>query len=139
MDGDVMKMRRHSWIYYGGLITQALFYIGQGINHFWHSEMVVALMPTHYAHPYALVLISGVTEILGGAGLLPARTRRMAAWGLIVMLVIYFDVHIFMLMHAQRFPAIPVWVLYGRIPLQFLLIAWAWAYTRGSESAEVLT
>lgn len=92
---------------------------------------MVGLMPTHYAHPYSLVLISGAAEIFGGIGLLVERTRRMAAWGLIVMLVIYFDVHIFMVMHAERFPAIPVWVLYARVPFQFVFIAWAWAYTRG--------
>jgi len=59
-------------------------------------------------------------------------TRRMAAWGLIVMLVIYFDMHISMLMHAERFPSIPLSVLYARIPFQFMFIAWAWAYTRSA-------
>jgi uncharacterized membrane protein len=48
------------------------------------------------------------------------------------MLVIYFDVHLFMLIHAERFPSIPVWLLYARIPFQFLFIACAWAYTRGT-------
>jgi uncharacterized membrane protein len=130
-----MSTRKHSWIYYAGLIVQAVFYIGQGINHFWHPAKMVELMPTHYTHPYALVVISGLAEILGGIGLLAERTRRMAAWGLIVMLVIYFDVHISMVMHAERFPAIPVWVLYARVPFQFVFIAWAWAYTRGDSGA----
>ena len=73
----------------------------------------------------------GADEILCGVGLLVERTRRMAAWGLILLLAIYFDVHIFMLMYAERFPSIPVWMLYLRIPLQFVFIAWAWVYTRG--------
>ena len=127
-----MSSRKQSWIYHVGLLVQAVLYIGQGINHFWHSATMVGLMPTHYAHPYPLVLISGAAEILGGIGLLAERTRRMAAWGLMAMLVIYFDVHISMLMHAERFPAIPLWLLYARIPLQFLFIAWAWAYARGA-------
>jgi uncharacterized membrane protein len=109
---------------------QGLFYVAQGINHFWHSGMVMRLMPTHYSHPYGLVIISGVAEILGGVGLLVERTRRVAAWGIILMLVVYFDVHIFMVMHAERFTGIPVWVLWLRIPLQFLLIWWAWVYAR---------
>ncbi len=133
-----MKSRRHPRIYYVGFIAQALFYLGQGINHFWHSGMEVRLMPTHYAHPYALVIVSGVAEILGGVGLLVQRTRRLAAWGLVVLLLIYFDVHIFMLMHAEQFPSIPMWVLYLRIPLQFVFIAWAWAYTH-RESDQSLT
>jgi uncharacterized membrane protein len=129
---ELMRTQKHSWIYYVGLLVQAVLYIGQGINHFWHSAMVVGLMPMHYAHPYALVLLSGSAEILGGIGLLVEGTRRMAAWGLILMLVIYFDVHISMLMHAGRFPSIPLWLLYARIPFQFVFIAWAWAYTRGA-------
>lgn len=129
-----MRSPKHSPIYYFGLIAQALFYIAQGINHFWHSGVEIRLMPTHYPHPYALVLISGVAEILGGVGLLLGRTRRIAARGLILLLLIYLDVHIFMLMHPDRFASIPVWVLYLRIPLQFVLIAWAWAYTRGTST-----
>jgi uncharacterized membrane protein len=63
-----LRTRKHSWIYYTGLIVQAIFYIGQGINNFWHSAMVVGLMPRYYAHPYALVLVFGVAEILAGIG-----------------------------------------------------------------------
>lgn len=81
-------------------------------------------MPTRYVHPHSLVLISGAAEILGGIGLLVQHTRRMAAWGLIAILVIYFDMHISVLMHAERFPSIPLWLLYARVPFQFLSIAW---------------
>jgi uncharacterized membrane protein len=123
-------VRAHSRTYSVGLWVQGLFYVGQGINHFWHAGMMVRMMPTHYSHPYGLVIISGVAEILGGVGLLVERTRRVAAWGIIFMLVVYFDVHIFMVMHPERFAGIPVWVLWARIPLQFLLIWWAWIYAR---------
>jgi uncharacterized membrane protein len=113
-----------------GLIVQALFYVMLGINHFWHWQTYVAIMPTHYFHPRLLVFISGAAEILGGLGLLLEKTRRIAAWGLIAMLLIYFDVHFFMVSHPSRFASIPVWLLYLRIPFQFALVAWAWAYTR---------
>jgi uncharacterized membrane protein len=121
-------MRRS--LYLVGLVVQAIFYVAAGINHFWHTAMYTAIMPPHYSHPVALVQISGVAEILGGVGLLPRQTRRFAAWGIIAMLVVYFDVHIFMAMHPERFAAVPAWVLYGRIPLQFVLIAWAAVYTK---------
>jgi uncharacterized membrane protein len=128
-----MNSTQHSRICRIGLIVQALFYIAQGMNHFWHSGIEVRLMPDHYTHPYALVLISGVAEILGGVGLLIQRTRRMASWGLILLLLIYFDVHIFMVLHAERFAFIPLWALYLRVPFQFVFIAWAWVYTRGGK------
>lgn len=112
-------------LYRVGLGLQAIFYVAAGVNHFWHTGMYAAIMPPHYSHPIALVRISGAAEILGGLGLLPRQTRWFAACGIIAMLVLYFDVHVFMAMHPGRFSSIPVWLLYGRIPLQFVLIAWA--------------
>jgi uncharacterized membrane protein len=119
-----------SLLYRIGLVTQAIFYVAAGVNHFWHTGMYVAIMPPHYSHPVTLVQISGVAEILGGVGLLLPQIRRFAAWGIIAMLVVYFDVHVFMAMHPERFATIPVWLLYGRIPLQFVLIAWAAVYAK---------
>ena len=108
-----------------GLVMQAVLYIGAGINHFWHDRFYLHIMPDHYAHPRLLVALSGVAEIAGGLGLLLPATRGYAAVGLALMLVGYFDVHIFMLSHAERFPEVPGWVLWGRLAFQFVLIAWA--------------
>lgn len=113
-----------------GLIAQALFYIASGTNHFWHQQFYLHIMPDHYSHPLALVELSGVAEILGGAGLLVPATRRFSAIGIAVMLVVLFDVHVFMLRHADRFPEAPAWLLWARLPLQFVLIAWALHYAR---------
>jgi uncharacterized membrane protein len=118
-----------------GLIAQSLFYVASGTNHFWHENFYLHIMPDHYSHPLALVKLSGVAEILGGLGLLVPATRRFSAVGIAAMLVIFFDVHIFMLRHAGRFPEVPEWVLWARIPLQFLLIAWALYYARRGGSA----
>ncbi len=116
--------------YRAGLVVQSLFYVAAGINHFWHTRMYASIMPPHYAHPVALVQWSGVAEILGGVGLLVPVSRRFSAWGILAMLAVYYDVHIFMVSHADRFAAVPVWVLYARLPLQLVLMAWAWIYTR---------
>lgn len=115
-------------LYRVGLVTQAIFYVVAGINHFWHTAMYVAIMPPHYAHPVGLVQISGAAEVLGGVGLLVPRTRLFSAWGIVAMLLVYFDVHIYMVTHAERFASVPAWVLYARLPLQVLLIAWAGVY-----------
>jgi uncharacterized membrane protein len=113
-----------------GLAVESLFYTAAGINHFWHSATYVAIMPPHYSNPLLLVQISGAAEIVGGIALLVPATRRLAAWGIIAMLLVYFDVHIYMAQHADRFAPLPLWLLYARLPLQFVLIAWAWIYTR---------
>lgn len=123
-----MAKRRN--FYSTGLVLQSLFYIAAGINHFWHSRMYTAIMPPHYEHPLGLVHISGAAEVLGGLGLLVPATRRFSAWGIVAMLLVYFDVHIYMARNAAHFAPIPAWALYARLPLQLVLIAWAWNYTR---------
>jgi uncharacterized membrane protein len=110
------------------LIAQASLYFLGGINHFWHPGFYVHIMPDHYAHPEALVGASGAAEILGGIGLLVPATRRVSAAGIILMLIVFLDVHQFMLTHYRRFPEVPLWLLWSRIPLQFALIAWASIY-----------
>jgi uncharacterized membrane protein len=91
-------------------------------------------MPDHYTHPGALVDLTGVAEIAGGVGLLVPATRRSAAVGIAAMLVVFLDVHQYMLRHPERFPEIPKWTLWARIPLQFALIAWALHYARRGET-----
>jgi uncharacterized membrane protein len=119
-----------------GLVVQSIFYVAAGINHLWHPRTYVAIMPPHYSDPLLLVQISGVAEILGGIGLMVPMARRFSAWGIIAMLVVYFDVHIYMATHPDRFASIPIWALYARLPLQFVLIAWAYAYTREQRSLQ---
>jgi len=121
------------------LWAQSLFYIASGINHFWHPGFYVHIMPDHYAHPALLVELSGVAEIAGGLGLLPAATRRYAAWGIAAMLVVFLDVHIFMLRKAGHFAEVPMWLLWARLPLQFLLIGWALHYSRAESRARIET
>lgn len=127
-------MARSRW-YIAGLLTQSLLYAAGGLNHFVHSGTYVAIMPTHYSDPLAWVHFTGAAEIAGAAGLLVPQTRRAAAWSIIAMLVGYYDVHFYMVMHAGRFATLPLWALYARLPLQLLLIYWAWLYARRNDPA----
>lgn len=110
------------------LVAQSIFYIVGGINHFWHEKFYIHIMPDHYAHPHALVQLSGLAEICGGLGLLLPATRRTSAFGITAMLLVFLDVHQYMLRHAERFPEAPKWMLWARLPLQLVLIAWALNY-----------
>lgn len=113
-----------------GLLIQSLLYVVSGANHFWHRQFYVHIMPEHYSHPEALVTLSGVAEILGGIGLLIPASRRLSALGLALMLVVFVDVHVFMIRNIERFPEVPRSLLWVRLPLQGLLIAWALYYAR---------
>jgi len=101
-----------------------LFFVAAGANHFITPGTYVSIMPAYLPAPLLLVQISGVAEILGGLGVLLPATRRFAAWGLIVLLVAVFPANVNMVVHGSQFGNIPAWVLWLRLPFQFLIIWW---------------
>ncbi len=111
-------------------------YIVAGINHFLHPATYAAIMPPYIPWPMLMIAISGAAEVLGGIGVLVPngfvfpRTRAAAAWGIVALLIAVAPVHINMCLHPDHFPAIPLLVIWVRLPLQLPLIAWAWFYTR---------
>ena len=119
----------------GRVVFAALFLAG-GIGHFVAPEVYLRIMPPALPWPRALVLLSGAAEVLLGALLIVPSTQVGAAWGLIALLVAVFPANVFMWQHADRF-GIPAGALLARLPLQGLLIAWAWAYTRRPRAASV--
>jgi uncharacterized membrane protein len=114
------------------LLLLGLFFVYAGVSHFTNPEQFVAIVPPWLPAPLALVYASGVFEILGGLGALPPRTRALAGWGLVALLVAVFPANVQMALDAERWMAqgIPPWALYVRLPLQLVLILWAWWATR---------
>ena len=103
----------------------AVLFVGAGLLHFLRPATYLAIMPPQLPQPLLLVYVSGLFELLGGLGLLWSRTRRLAGWGLLVLLVAVFPANVYMaLIHAQLH--IPAWVAWGRLPLQPLLLWWVW-------------
>lgn len=80
-----------------------------------------------------LVYVSGLFEILGGIGMLVSRTRKIAGWGLIALLIAVFPANISMALKASRFPHIPELLLWLRLPLQPVLIFWVWKCMNGKK------
>ena len=85
------------------------------------------MMPLSLHAPLALVYISGIFEILGGLGVLHRRTRRLAGWGLIALLIAIFPANVEMVVRSEDFADIAsLGVLYARLPFQFVFIAWVY-------------
>lgn len=105
-----------------------VLFIAAGALHFVKTPLYVKVMPPYLPFANTLVLISGAVSVILGTFLVIERTRRLAAWGVIFYLIAVFPVNIHMALHPEIFPAIPVWVYWARLPLQFLLIAWAACY-----------
>ena len=110
------------------LYLQAVVYIAAGLNHFINPRMYLAIMPPYVPAHGLMVALSGVAEVALGVGLLFPATRSLSAWGLIVLLVAVFPANVYMAT-SDQFGNIPAWLRWGRLPLQGLLIAWAYRYT----------
>lgn len=117
-----------------GRVILALVFVAAGALHFLIPQFYVAIVPPYLPAHLLLVYVSGFFEMLGGVGLLaPASlygipARSIAAWGLIVLLIAVMPANIYMVTDHAKFAAIPLWVLWLRLPLQLPLIWWAWLY-----------
>ena len=103
-----------------------------GTLHFVRPGPFVAIVPPQLPAPLALVYVSGVFEILGGLGLLVPRTRRAAEYGLIALYFAVFPANIYQAIAGIGFPGVtpPAWALWARLPLQLVLVVWAWWLAR---------
>ena len=118
----------------------ALLFVAAGVNHFVSPAPYIAIVPPFLRWPEALVYLSGIAEIAGGLGILWPRTRRLAGWGLIVLLVAVFPANIYAAFAGMEVGgrAVPAWMLWVRLPLQALLIAWVYraGLTRNAEASQ---
>lgn len=112
-----------------GQYLAALLFIFAGVSHFVRKRAFMKTMPHYIPDHKAMVLISGVAEIVLGVGLLFPFTRIYAAWGLILLLIAVFPANIYMAT-SGKFHRIPSVLLWLRLPLQFLLIWWMYQYTK---------
>ncbi len=108
----------------------ALLYVVAGINHFLNPAVYKRIMPPYLPYPVALIYLSGICEIGFGLLLLPSVTRPVAAWLLIALLVAVFPANVQMALNYWRAHHPYLWLAVLRLPLQLVLIAWAWWYTK---------
>ena len=110
------------------LYLMAALYVFAGLMHFIRPKIYLRVMPNYLPAPKFLVLLSGVFEILLGIGLCFRETKDLAIYGIIAMLLVFLLVHFYMLKGEKESAGFPKWLLVMRIPLQFLLMYWAYAY-----------
>jgi uncharacterized membrane protein len=109
--------------------------VAAGANHFIVPDTYVGMMPRALPAPLMLVYVSGIAEIAGGLGLIIARARKPAAYGLIALLIAVFPANLNMALNELPLgdTPVPTWALWARLPLQVVLIAWAWWVGRADE------
>jgi len=105
-------------------------FIFAGINHFINPDFYLRMIPPFLPAHLFLVYLSGIFEIVFGVLLLVPRFSRLAAFGLIALLIAVFPANIYMALNPQLFSEFSPTALYARLPLQLLLIGWAYWYTK---------
>lgn len=106
-------------------VLVGLGFIGIGVTHFAVPEPFMKMMPGFLPWHLGLVYISGIAEILGGIGLLIPKTRRMATWGLLLLLVAVFPANLNMAVNEIYLDGMPrePWILWVRLPFQLVFAA----------------
>jgi uncharacterized membrane protein len=111
------------------LYLMALFYVAAGVNHFRSPRFYLQIIPPWLPKPEWINWISGAAEILLGILLIIPAFTSLAAWGVIALLIAVFPANIYHLWAKGAGMKIPLWFLWLRLPLQGLLVWWAYWYT----------
>ncbi|WP_373071977.1 MauE/DoxX family redox-associated membrane protein [Zeaxanthinibacter enoshimensis] len=110
------------------LYLMSAMFILAGIMHFIYPKAYLRIMPRYLPRPLTLVYASGIAEIALGIGLCFPATINYSVYGILLMLTVFLLVHIHMLTGKKAAAGFPVWLLVLRLPVQFLLIYWAYSY-----------
>ena len=90
-------------------------------------------MPPYLPLHRELVYLSGFFEMALGVLLLVPRLLRLAAWGIVALLIAVFPANIYLYQHQDLLPASPL-VHLLRLPLQGAFLLWAYWHTTGSNT-----
>ena len=103
----------------------AVFFLTAGVLHFVAVEAFARIVPPWLPAPEAIVRLTGAMEIAFAAGLAVPRWRRVTGRVLALYLLAVLPANVYMAL--ERIPVagtvLPDWALWGRVALQFPLIA----------------
>jgi uncharacterized membrane protein len=108
-----------------------------GVLHLVRPEPYVRIVPRPLGNPEPYVFWSGIAELVAGALLLLPRSRSLGAKLTAALLILFFPANVKMALDG----AVPGgnWftgsdlMLWLRLPVQPLLVWWAWSFARERE------
>ncbi|MFZ2030766.1 MAG: hypothetical protein WAU68_10690 [Vitreimonas sp.] len=101
------------------------FFFG-GLGHFVWLNTYTSIVPAWMPYPREVAWLTGLTDIAGALGILWLRTRRIAAYALILYCLCVWPVHFDMLAHAGLYRSVGLPVLWVRLLFQPVLMAIIW-------------
>lgn len=112
------------------LYLMAAFYIYAGIMHFRNPKFFYRITPPLLQTFKAPInLIVGIAEILLAIAVLIPQFQSLAAWGIIALLVAVFPANWYMWQSGGAGMKFNKTFLLIRLPIQLVLIIWAYWYT----------
>ncbi|WP_238989308.1 DoxX family protein [Mucilaginibacter terrigena] len=110
-----------------------LGYLAAGANHFYNPQSYYRIIPSYLPFPVVLNALAGFFEILFALMLIRPKTRKVASWGIVLLLIAFLPVHITMLTDAPlkvgNLLVTPT-IAWARLLLQPVLILWAWWHAK---------
>ena len=117
-------------IKYLSLMVMGIFYISIGFSHFTSPIWYVQIVPPYLPYILELVYISGLFEILFGGMLLFKKTRFLAGWGLILLLIAVYPANIYLAQtNGAAMNTTPL-IAWGRLPVQFIFVGLAYWHSK---------
>jgi uncharacterized membrane protein len=112
------------------LYIQAALYALAGINHIVNPRFYLKIMPKWIPRPKQVNILVGIIEFALGMLLILPASQSLAAWGIIALLLAVFPANIYHFQKVQQ-KRNTLWTAITalRLPLQGLLIYWAYIYT----------
>ena len=108
----------------------SLFYVNVGIKHFTDPNWFLNIIPPFLSLiGLELVYISGLFEILFGIMLLIPKTRKLASYGLILLLIAVYPANLYLAFYEEPQKLIGIsafsasWI---RLPIQFIFLGFAY-------------
>ena len=111
------------------LYVMALIYLFAGINHFRKPQIYYKIIPPFITNKKFINELSGLLEIMLAIYLCVPIFSNLAAISIMILLLFLFPANIYMVIEEKASLGLPKWVLYLRLPLQIVLIYWAYQYT----------
>ena len=128
------KAKIFMYFKYVSILVMSIFYINVGIRHFTDPNWFLYIIPPFLSLiGLELVYISGVFEILFGIMLLIPKTRKLASYGLILLLLAVYPANLYLAFYKEPQKLIGIsafaasWV---RLPIQFIFLGLAYWHSK---------
>ena len=112
------------------ILIMSCFYMNVGVKHFVEPEWFLQIMPPNFPHHYQAVYWSGFFELLFGFLLINPKTRFIAGWGIIFVMITVFPANLYLAVTDGEAMNISKELAWGRLPFQYMFIGLAFWHAK---------